>query len=181
MKSKQKISFLLCFLMLTSCYQTLDFDQLDNYVLKPVYTSPITYFTVLPFQFFDSNGIQQFSISEESEFPVFENSFFRDNVVKLDFNLEIRNEFDRNVILQIELIDNNNNSVYNFNSIEIDAGELNYSFLEEIETTTNLNLTNTAKIRITAFIENTGTPMNSADTSEFVLKSSATIYIESSL
>lgn len=181
MNSLKKISFILSLFIFTSCTDNLDFNQLDDYILKPVYTSALTYFTVVPPQFFDAAGVQQFEVSSQAEFGVFENKFFRDNVVKLDFNMEARNEFDKNISVKIEFLDKGNNTVYNFSPIEIESKDLNYIYLEEIDISTNPNVVNTATVKITAEIENTGTPLNQTDDNKFVFKSSATIYIESSL
>ena len=66
MKLPQTISFVLSFFLLTSCYESLDFDQIDDYVYEPIFTSALTYFSVSPFQFFNSMGIQENEITPVS-------------------------------------------------------------------------------------------------------------------
>jgi hypothetical protein len=181
MKPPIKISILLCFFLLTSCYESLDFNQLDDQVSKPVFTSALTYFTTVPAQFFDVNGNQKNSISDYTNFYGFQNSYIRENLVKLDFNAEIKNEFDREVTIQIDLLNSNNTVVYAFDAIIVESGDLNYLFFKEIEIASQPNILNTERVRITARVEDTGSPMNANDTSEFVFKSSVTIFIESSI
>ncbi|PQJ82577.1 hypothetical protein [Polaribacter glomeratus] len=181
MKPLNKISMFLCFLVLTSCYESLDLNQLDDHVSKPVLTSSLTYFTLVSAQFFDSNGIQQNSISDSTQFKGFENSYIRDNLVKIDFNAEIKNEFDREVSLQVDFLNNSNNVVYSFTTILVEKEDLNFKFLEEIEIASHPTILNTTKVRISTSIENTGTQMNPNDTRELVFKSSVTLFIESSI
>lgn len=176
-----KISILFCLFTLTSCYESLDFNQLDNYVSKPILTSALTYFKVVPAKFFDSSGtIQRYNITEITNFDAFQNQFIKDNLVKFDFNAEVKNEFDRDVTLTIELLANNT-TVYTFVPIFIKSQELNFTYLEEIDIATNPSILRTTQIKITAELENTGIQMDVNDLSEFEFKSSVTFYIESSL
>lgn len=181
MKSPIKIGLLLCFFALSSCYESLDFNQLDDQVSKPVFTSALTYFTITPAQFFDSNGNEKNSIFDFTNFYGFQNSYVKDNLVKLDFNAEIKNEFDREVTIHIDLLNRNNIVVFTFDPIIVEFGDLNYLFFKEIEIASQPNILNTEKVRITTSVEDTGAPMNALDTSKFVFKSSVTIFIESSI
>ncbi|PQJ79216.1 hypothetical protein BTO18_08545 [Polaribacter porphyrae] len=167
--------------MIVSCSDKLDFNQINNYIHKPVLTSALTYFKVVPFQFFDSNGVQQFEIRDVTRFEGFENTYIRENVVKINFNAEIKNEFNRDVTIQAEFLSENDGLLYSFTPIQVQENDLNFTYLEEIDVTTNQSVLNTAKVRIIASIENTGTPMNPNDTSEFEFKSSITFFIESEL
>lgn len=181
MKPPVKISVLFCIFLLTSCYESLDFNQLDDQVSKPVFTSALTYFTFVPAQFFDYNGNQKNSISDLSNFYAFQNTYVRDNLVTLNFNAEIKNEFDREVTIQVDFLNTNNSVTYAFMPIIIEKGNLNYTFFEEIEIALHPIILETERVRITARIENTSSPMNVQDTSEFVFKSSVTAFIESSI
>lgn len=173
--------FIFCFalLNLTSCYEKLDFDQIEDYVLKPVLTSSLTNFTLLPIQFFNDLGVQSFRTSDVTEFEIFNNSFIRDNVVKIEFFAEIKNEFDRDVIINITFLDINNNPVFTFTPIEVNSNDVDYTYLEEIEIAGNPSILNTFKVKIEAELENTGTQMNPNSKDEFNFKSSITVFIES--
>ena len=108
MNSLNKIYFLAFFFVFVNCSDSLDFNQIDDYVNKPIITSSLTYFTVLPSQFVDSNGgVLQNSISDIFDFEVFQNKYVRDNVVKIDFNAEIKNEYDKDVTIFVEFLDVN--------------------------------------------------------------------------
>lgn len=179
MKNILRISIICCLLVFNSCYEELDFDQINEYVYKPVITSSLTFFLVVPGQFFNAVGVQETSITSESDFRVFEDSFIKNDIVKIDFNTLIKNEFDRNVTIDVSFLNDNNTLLYQFASIVIPAGDLKGRFSEEVFITTHPAIVNTTKVRIRAELEDTGTSMNPNDTSQFEVKSSITLYIES--
>lgn len=180
MKAPIQLSILLYFLVICSCSEPLDLNQIKDYVSKPVFTSSLTYFTVVPAKFFDSTGtIQQNSITDTADFKAIESQFVNDNLVQMDFNAEIKNEFDRDVTIKIEFLDDSN-SVYTFAPLIIQSKDLNFTFLEEIDIAANPQILNANQVKITAELENTGTQMDLNDPSEFEFKSSVTFYIESS-
>jgi hypothetical protein len=180
MKSINRISIILCLFILTSCYESLDFRQLDDVVFKPVFTSSLIHFTVVPSQFFDSAGIQQNSISDITDIDGLQSWFNEEFLVKIDVNAEVINELDRGVTFTVELLNSDSDVVYTFTPIVIEAEDLNYSYLEEVEIASNRGVLNSTKVRITAALENTGTPLDINDTRMFVFESSVTFYIESS-
>ncbi|WP_445750018.1 hypothetical protein [Polaribacter sp.] len=180
MKSSSKFAIIASFFMLISCAESLDFNQIDDYVYKPIFTGSLTYFTVVPADFFDSSGtIQQNSISETTNFDALQSQFVKENLVKLDLDVAIKNEFNREVTIRVEFL-NNNVTVYTFTPIVIQGNTLNFKYNEEIEIAANPSILNTTQVKITAELENTGIQMNLNDPSEFEFKSSVTMYIESS-
>ncbi|MDP5105772.1 MAG: hypothetical protein NWQ31_06340 [Polaribacter sp.] len=181
MKAPIKLSILVCFFVITSCYESLDFNQIDDYVSKPEITSALTYFAVKPAQFYDSNGNQKYNITDVTNFYGLQNTYIHDNLVKINVNAEIINQFDREVTLQVDFLSSNNTVVYSFTPIIVEKGNLNYTYLEEIDLASQPLILNTSKIRISASIENTGVPLNVNDTSQFVFKSSVTLFIEASI
>jgi hypothetical protein len=177
MSPKKLIPILFYFLAITSCVDNLDFSQIEDYSITPEYTVSLTYFTILPFQFFNQTGVQESQKTDITDFRVFDNSFTRDNLVKVDFNVEIKNEFDRNFTLQIDFLNENLNVTHHFKEIEVNANNLNYKFNETIEVSTNPNIKNTTKVRVNV-IDNSSAPIESTDTTEFEFKSSAKFYID---
>lgn len=180
MKSSLKFAIITSLFFFISCAETLDFNQIDDYVTKPIFTGSLTYFTVVPADFFDSSGtIQQNSISETTNFDALQSQFVRENLVKLDLDVEIKNEFNREVTIRVEFL-NNNVTVYTFTPIIIQGSTVQFKYKEEIEIAATPSILNTTHVKITAELENTGIQMNLNDPSEFEFKSSVTLYIESS-
>ena len=108
-----------------------------------------------------------------------QNVYFLDDVVKLDFNAEIKNEFDREVSIVVEFFNKNNDVLYTFTPLVVESKVLDYIFLDEIKIASNPDILDTSKVKITITLAETGIPLNINDTSEVEFKSSVTLYIES--
>lgn len=179
MISLKNSTLLFCLIAFFSCADNLDFNQIDDYNITPEITSSLVYFALLPTQFFDSTGTVPISeISDVSVIKVFDNDFIRSKLVKADFNIEIKNEFDRDFTVQVDLLNENNSITHRFNELQIEANNLTFTDLQTVIVSANINVKNTRKIRITIKIENSTIPLNKDDTREFEFKSSATIYID---
>lgn len=177
MSLKKLIPILFCFLAITSCVDNLDFSQIEDYSVSPEYTVSLTYFSILPFQFYNLAGNQESQKTDITDFRVFQNSYIRKNLVKVDFNVEIKNEFDRDFTLQIDFLNENMNLTHSFNELKVNANNLNYTFDETVEVRTNPNIKNTTRVRVIV-IDNSSAPIDPSDTTEFDFKSSAKIYID---
>ena len=182
MNPLKKIWCLASIFLLISCAENLDFTQLDDFRLTPVLTSALAYFNAQPFQFFDESGVQQNNKEEVLEFELFQDSFIVNNVVEMVFNAEFKNELDRDVNLQVDLLSPTDATIYSFKPMFIARGDINPPAYEEaISIGLTPDILKVTKVRIRASLENTGTPMNPIDTSEFEFKSSVTLFIESEL
>ncbi len=182
MKSLKIVSFVFGFFLLTSCSETLDFDQIEDYVYEPIFTSALTFFSVSPFQFFNPSGVQEIEITHIDDFQAFQKDFVKKNVVKVDFNAAYKNEFDRDVTIIFEFLDSNMDLVYLAKPIFVEANNINPpAYLEEIIIADYPDILNANFIRVKAAIEDTGTQMNPNDDSDFEFKSSITLYIKSEL
>ncbi len=180
MKSSNYISILICFFVLTSCYENLDFKQFDDFVSKKKITLALNYFSLVPSQFFSSSGVPESQISDITNIEIFQNENLIIDIVKIDFNTAIKNGFDRDITITVEFLNNENAVIYTFTPTSIASKDLNYRYLEEIEIASNPDIVNTSKVKITVSLENSGTPLNLNDIAKFEFKSSMTVYVESS-
>ncbi|MEO9571333.1 MAG: hypothetical protein ABJH82_02515 [Polaribacter sp.] len=178
MPSKKIIPLFLFFLSITSCVDDLDFTQFEDYSAAPEFSVALTSFKILPFQFFNSSGIQESEITDVTNFRIFDRSYVKDKLVKLDFNIEIKNELDRDFTIIIELLDINDSRTHRFQQIKINANNLDFKFLEVIEVNSNLNVKNTSKVSVTVKMDDTITPLDPYSTTEFELKSSLKLYFD---
>lgn len=173
---KKLSAMLFCFFVITSCVNNLDFSQIEEYSISPEYTVSLTYFTISPPQFFNQAGLQLPEISDITDFRGLENSYARDKLLKLDFNVEIKNEFDRDLTIQISFLDDNMNVTHRFNDLKVNANNLNYTFDETIEVSTNPNIKTTTKIKV-LILDNSAVPLDASAKTEFEFKSSVKIYM----
>ena len=176
----KKISILICVFLCTSCYESLDFKQLNNFVVKPVFTIALNYFSIVSSSFINSNGIQQTSISDITDIRGLQDFNIANDIVKMEFNSEIKNEFDRKVTITVDLLDETSRLTYSFTAIVVEPQDLKFIYLEAIDIASYPDILNTSKVKVTAEIENTDSSLNPEDTSEIEFKSSITLFIESS-
>ena len=165
-----------------SCTEDLYFKQAEDLDIKPVYNSSLTYFTVLPINFFDDNGVLiNNSITDSSVIRAFENAFLREHIFQLDLDVICKNEFSRDISIKIEFLDGNGNATYPSINLKVVAENLNFEDKKVIVIADNIAILNTLIVRITTEIEATGIPINASEDLEFELKSALTGYIRSSL
>ena len=176
----KKICIFLSIFLITSCYESLDFKQLNKLLIKPVFTLSLNYFSIIPSQFISSNGTQQISISDITDIRGFQDVYITNDIVRLEFNAEIKNELDRDVTINVDFLDRISRLTYSFTAIIVDSNDLDYIYLEAIDIVSYPDILNTSKVRVRLELENTGVPLNPMDTSEFEFKSSVTLFIESS-
>jgi hypothetical protein len=179
MNFSKRISFVLCVLFVISCSQKLDFSQIEDYIASPIYTSSLTYFKVTPGNFIDAATGNEIELPADiSDFRVFENEFIRKYLVKAVFNVEIKNELDRDITLQFNILDDTNNPVYQFEQLNITANTLDFIYEETLEISTNENILNATRISIKINLSPSITSLDINDTSEFEFKSAVTLFIE---
>ncbi len=181
LKFPKNIALILFLFIVAGCAETLDFKQIEAYTLKPVLTTALVSFNAKPIQFFDSSGTtQKNTVSDVFEFKGFDEDYLRNNVVKLVFNAEFKNEFDRDITIQVDFLNRSNIIIYSFSPIFVESFDVNPPpYEEEIIIATNLQVLNATQVKITASLENKTTQLSPSDPSEFDFKSSITLFIES--
>lgn len=86
-----------------SCSSDLDFNQVKDLKLEPVFVANLAYFDVPATQLANSGGGQV--IFDEQEFDAFKDKFFRDNLKKAEFDFEINNTIIRAFTVDMVLLD----------------------------------------------------------------------------
>jgi hypothetical protein len=181
MKYLRHFGFLFSFILFFSCSQSLDFDQTEAYTIKPEISASFVFFKVNAINFIPSAGSQAITeVIKIIDFNVFESNFIKENTVKLDFEFEVKNEFNRNISIEISLLDANNNLMYKFKDLKINANNLNFKQKEIINIATNQNLKNFTRVLFTTRLEGKSVPIvvSNLDTIEF--KSAFVIHLEKS-
>ena len=175
---KKYLNILFFFFISISCTSELDFSQIDDYNAQPEYIGSIAFFSILPPQFYNQSGVQVTERTDITDLRFFENPFIENNLVKLDFNVEIKNEYNTAFVVQVSLLDESGNDTYVFQELNIPANKLDYKFKETIEVNTNQNVKNTSKVKIVVKFFDTSFVINPNATTEFQFKSSSKIYLD---
>jgi hypothetical protein len=94
-----------------SCASDLDFDQVNDVKLEPAYVTNLAYFDV-PANDFVTGGTEQTLTFDEQTVDLFNDDFFRDNLVKTEFFFEFNNTINRAYAVDIILFNANDAPLY---------------------------------------------------------------------
>jgi hypothetical protein len=179
MKSFRFSSFFLSLFLFFSCSEPLDFDQIEAYTMKPAISVSLALFKIGAANYNGSLGAPIVTeITEIVDFKLFENSFIKENIVKLDFEFEIVNEFNRDRTVEILLLDANDRLIYKFKDLKITANNLDFMQKEVIHIATNQNVKNFTRVSFTIILDDKTTPVVASDFGGFEFKSALNIYLE---
>ena len=101
-------------LIFFSCASDLDYDQANDLRLEPIFITNLAYFDILANEFV-TGGVQQNIIFDTSTVEVFNTSFFRKSLKKVEFFLEMENTISRDYAVDISFLDRNNQVVHTTN------------------------------------------------------------------
>jgi hypothetical protein len=170
--------FLLLAFLSFSCSSDLDFNQVDDLKLEPVFVANLTYFDV-PANAFVDNGNEQSVIFDAQDFNPFKNSILRDDLVKAEFDFEITNTITRAYRIDLNLINKNNQNIetLTFNVPAYSGTANTHNFSEIFENQRLVLLKTTAKISF-AITMAPGPPLTETSPGNLKLRSGATLYLE---
>jgi hypothetical protein len=161
-----------------SCSSDLDFDQVNDLKLEPVFVANLAYFNVPATQFINDGSMQV--AFDMSEFNAFKDKFFRDNLVKAEIDFEVDNTIIRAFRLDILLLDAND-EILETDSYQVPAysGTSNIiKFPTEVFENQRLDLLKkTAKLGFVVTMA-PGPPLDQSSTGSLKLRSGATGYME---
>lgn len=138
--------FSLCFLM--SCTDNLNFDEI-NLNVDPIITVPLIYFDLDQDDFFNSSsGTEIPTITDISDFRVFESSDIRNETIKTVFDFEIENRFDRSFEVNVVFFDGNDNITQIIPALNIVSEDLDYVATYSIEIGTSPMFLSSRKVSV---------------------------------
>lgn len=165
------------FLFFASCLNNVSFDDTDLNA-KPVINMPLVYFAVNQEDFFDNaQNIEINSISDTSDFTLFDDNRVRTNLERVDLNLEVDNEFNRDFDLLVEFLDDSNNVVFQFNTFTIRAGENDKQFAQRVDVAGNTSILLAKQVRITVNLRTSSTVLDPTVPRELDFKSFGVFYL----
>jgi hypothetical protein len=172
----QFIVLLFSVLFLFSCSSDLDFNQTKNVRLEPTYVANLVYFDI-PASEFVTNGIETPQFTDRSTVDIFNNTFFVNDLVKVDLDFEINNTIARAYILDVKLFNSSGIQLDNI-SIAVPAysGAASVITQKEIFQGTRLTtLKNTTRIEM-ALRMASGTALTESSTGTVKMRSGVTAY-----
>lgn len=171
------LGVLILILFSSSCASDLDYNQVNDIKLEPVYIANLAYFDI-PANEFVTGGMEHTVITDAPTVDLFNDKFFRDNLNRVDLFFEVNNTINRGYRIDLVFLDSNNQPVHATNFI-VPA----YSGVENIVTKTEIFqnatldlLKRTTKITFTLTMF-AGTPLNENSTGSLKLRSGVTAYL----
>jgi len=161
-----------------SCSSDLDFDQVNDLKLEPVYVANLAYFDIPANKLVADGGTQ---IAYDSRnFDVFKKQFLRDHLVKVEFDVEIENNIERGFVINMLLL-NSQNQILTTSSYAVPAykGSPNViKYPTEVFANQRLELLKqTQKIGFVVLVTS-GPPLDENSLRNIKLRSSTTTYFE---
>lgn len=137
---KKFSGLLLLVIVCFSCASDLDFNQVNDVKLEPVFVSNLASFEI-PAKDFVAGGVEQNVIYAVPTVDIFNDAFFRNNLVKADLDFEINNTIKRAYTLEITFLDANDSPLHTINfSIPAHTGTENLVSTTETFENTQLNI-----------------------------------------
>lgn len=159
-----------------SCSSNLDFNQTENLRLEPTYVANLVYFDI-PAKEFVTNGVETLQFIDRSTVDIFKNTFFVNNLAKVDLDFEINNTIGRAYLLEVKLFNTIGNQLDTV-VIPVPAyiGSINIVNQKEVFQGTRLTtLKNTTRIEMTLRMAS-GTPLTESSTGTIKMRSGVTAY-----
>ncbi|WP_456314195.1 hypothetical protein [Pseudomonas shirazensis] len=165
-------------ILFVSCSSDLDFDQIDDLKLEPVYVANLAYFDV-PANEFEDNGSAEEVAADDQPFKAFKQKFFKENLVKAECDFELENTINRAFSLDILLLDNDDQvlETITLNIPAYSGGSNVIKYPTEVFENQRLEvLKQTVKVGFSVRIA-AGPPLTSSSSGNLKLRSSATAYM----
>lgn len=169
------IGILYVILLLTSCLNDVDFDQVDDIEIYTDHNASLVYFDLDANDFLDDLNNEVVEISDTVSIPVFAGPYNENFLIQADFLFNITNTFTRSITLQYEFLDENNNSVYQVESINSTPSNFNEEYIRIIPETEISSVLTTEKIVINISL-GTGVPLDPALGYQFSVESAVLLH-----
>lgn len=171
-------SVLFSVFLLFSCSSDLDFDQVNDFKLEPVFVANLAYFDIPANKLVDDGGTNIYP--DVRDFDIFKNKFFNERLKKAEFDFEIENNINRSFVINMLLISEGNQILQTLSfTVPSYKGTPNViKYPTEVFENARLDLLKqTQRIGFVVIIA-AGPPLNSESLGNLKLRSSATAYLE---
>ncbi|MCF8322223.1 MAG: hypothetical protein K9I26_03660 [Flavobacterium sp.] len=171
------VSILILTFFVFSCSSDLDFDQTENVSIQPVIVSNLAAFEIQANEFV-SGGIEETQFEDVPNFDLFADSFFKNNLTKIEFLFEINNTINRDFVVDLVLLDEVDSPLYTV-TIPVPA----YSGVDKLVLKTEVFETNLAVLTSTRKMSFTirlqpGTLLTETSPGSLKLRSNVTGYFK---
>ena len=142
--------YISCIVLLSSCSERLDFSQIEDFSLTPVVESSLVFFTLNQLSFFDDVQTleEQSVVNDVTNFSFLQNEWVQENLVQVDFDIRVNNQFDRAFDVVFVFLDVNNVQTYKIQPSRIGKNEQDFSHTERIDVLENEQFLRATKVQV---------------------------------
>lgn len=173
------LAFLFVLLMVTSCSENQDFDQLDDLAMTPTYETSVFYVKAQESLINRVEGTSFFS--QDFNFDAFEEPFFAERVLAGVLSYELENTTSKTIEISVEFVDENEN-ILDSEDFEMDPAPTSVLIRDVAYGATGKSLDiirNTSKLRLVASnIGGDNTSTSGIADAAIILRSSAKFTLE---
>lgn len=162
----------------TSCTKDVDFNQINDLILTPVFESSLIYIDE-PASRFLVQGNEVTYVQDAANIDFFQEDYVVEHLIKADFFFETTNSINRGFQVQVDMYDDFNQLLHSFSFFSDpspDNSEVVNEHLEVFEGSTLNALKNTSKFVFTLTLQ-TGEPINENTPGRIILRSKGTFYL----
>jgi hypothetical protein len=162
-----------------SCSSDLDFNQVNDFNMQPVFIGNLAYINRDAADFI-SNGTETPILSYTSDVDVLGKSFVKENLVKTELYFRIKNTINRSYAFNVTFFNKNGVPIYNIKKMDVPAYNGSEVIVEKTETFTAANLSileNTTKMVFSVRMF-AGPPITAATPGRVELSSGITAYFD---
>ncbi|SFC82588.1 hypothetical protein [Algibacter pectinivorans] len=168
------LSLAMCF---WSCTEEIDLNQAEDLELSPVIENSLLFFDAPATNFF-AGANESSEFSDFIELDLFNNSFTRNNIVKVEFVFDVLNSIKRSFELQVDLLDDLDQTVHTFSFEALaspDASQVYTKYTEVFEGNRLRVLMNANKLSFTLIVQE-GEAINENTLGQINMKSKSVFY-----
>ncbi|HQZ25771.1 MAG TPA: hypothetical protein PLD18_10765 [Flavobacterium sp.] len=173
---KKLFGIFILFFFFLSCSSDLDFDQVNDLKLEPVFVANMASFDIIANQFV-IGGVEQPIVGDVMDFDVFNDEDFSRNINKTDLFFEFNNTINRAYIINLYFLDANDVRLYSIPFV-IPAYSGSTIEVTKTEVFDNAKLDLLKKTQKIAFFIAMlpGPPLTDSSIGSLKMRSSATLY-----
>jgi hypothetical protein len=186
-KTCKMLGVILSTILFFSCARPLDFDQLNQYSPNQLVTIPFIIFTINATDFETPISPALIpSIVKKLDFKIFEGTFLKESLVQLEFDFEIKNDINRNFILEIIFreadfdVSNPLTEGREVHRLTLNVSASSQDFTENVFITKAdfPDIINFLRVEMKLTLQDDTFPIDSIDTGELKFKSGLTVYFK---
>jgi hypothetical protein len=174
---KKILGLMLLMVLSFSCSSKLDFDQVNDFKLEPVFIANLSAFEI-PANQFVVNGMEQNMVFGAKDFDIFRDASFQKNLRRADFFFEINNTINKSYTIDILLLDGNDQLLETISFI-VPAYSGTQKLITQTEVFENARLDLLKRTKKMEFVitMGAGPALNANSPGSLKLRSSATVYL----